>query len=298
MEKKSTSIDDLFDQADRELNSDLTGLRITDGPAHQHVREDVKQLSCEALEQLLIGLCEADHVNTARVHKVLQTAKEEGDKAREEEAELLADGHQSNWQTINKGKVVIEHLRKEKALDDVYTFVGASHGTGATTIEGPPLAPGEAVCKHCRRRYFRKYNIDLKACAHHEGEPEHHAVSGPGETPSPQFWTWPCCGQKELDLVSWKKPCMVGKHKPRIYRPWPPGVVYDDSDSDLESESESEPEPQPEPQPEPESQPEPKPTGDEPAGDDTDAQLNNDSDLSMHSVQEELYQMSLDSESP
>lgn len=276
MDKQTHSVLDLFDQADLEYETNMTGLRVVDDPAHRHIRDDIKQLSRDALVTLLTGLCEQDPMNAARVHKVLQAAKSAGDQARKEEAELLAGGHQSSWQTVNKGKVAIEHIRKERAPDDAFAFEGASHGTGAAAVEGPPLRAGEAVCKYCRRRYFRKDNNDPEACAHHEGEPEYSPASGPGETPSEPFWTWPCCGQKELDAVHWENPCKVGRHAPLIARPGPPGVVYSDSESELESESE------------------PESADHESAGDEPDNDAQPDSDESMHSIQEELSQLDLD----
>ncbi|KAK8131338.1 hypothetical protein PG984_007776 [Apiospora sp. TS-2023a] len=296
MEKKGHSVLDLFDQADLEQDTNMTGMRVFDDPAHQHVREDVKQLSRDALEKLVVGLVDADRVNAARVHKVLEAAKADGDRARKEEAAMLAEGHQSSWQTINKGKVVIEHLRQERAADDVFTFEGhlreegameevftfsGGSSTGAKTVEGPPLAPGEAVCKYCRCRYFRKDNTDDQACVRHEGEPIFHPASGPGEMLSQQYWIWPCCRQKELDVMEWENPCSVGRHAPLIARPGPPGVVYDDSESESKSELED------------------APAGDKPASDESDAeaQLASDTeDESMHSVRDELSQLNLDSE--
>ena len=41
-------------QADLEQDTNMTGMRVFDDPAHQHVREDVKQLSRDALEKLVV----------------------------------------------------------------------------------------------------------------------------------------------------------------------------------------------------------------------------------------------------
>ncbi|KAK7943967.1 uncharacterized protein PG986_013080 [Apiospora aurea] len=233
-EKPRFSVDQLMESATPDLDmldAHMTGLRISNDPEHRNVRADIKELARDDLVKILIGLCDADPLNTARVHGVLEAARAEGQKTREADAALRADGHQSSWQTLNRGRVTIEHIRKGGADVTAADVARPSHPTG---VRLPPLRAGEAVCLNCRRRYFRKENHD-EACVCHTGEPEHRpAAEAGGETPS-ESWTWPCCGQEELDVDTPEHPCTVGRHVPLVVRPGPPGFGFAlSSDDDRE----------------------------------------------------------------
>ncbi|KAK6821776.1 hypothetical protein PG987_014601 [Apiospora arundinis] len=247
-DKRSLSLHDLADNPASALASGLSGLSISQDEARPRYgrndlgREDLRILSRGALEDLVIDLCNADPVNTSLVRNVLHMVKLEVLKAEEAQRaaeDALARGHYSSWDTLNKGTVEIEHIRP---IGQTHTQTSDVESIVFSDVEPSlPLRAGEAICKHCFKRYFRKDN-GPQACKYHPGRPQYFRhITHPEESEglpalgsSPE-WTRDCCGRREPGVDTWLHPCSVDKHRPLVAAEGPPGVVYSDDDTnDLE----------------------------------------------------------------
>ncbi|KAK7976903.1 hypothetical protein PG989_015366 [Apiospora arundinis] len=248
-DKRSLSLHDLADNPASALASGLSGLSISQDEARPRYgrndlgREDLRILSRGALEDLVIDLCNADPVNTSLVRNVLHMVKLEVLKAEEAQRaaeDALARGHYSSWDTLNKGTVEIEHIRP---IGQTHTQTSDVESIVFSDVEPSlPLRAGEAICKHCFKRYFRKDN-GPQACKYHPGRPQYFRhITHPEESEglpalgsSPE-WTRDCCGRREPGVDTWLHPCSVDKHRPLVAAEGPPGVDTSSSEEDASSE--------------------------------------------------------------
>ncbi|KAK8015450.1 hypothetical protein PG990_008746 [Apiospora arundinis] len=234
-DKRSLSLHDLADNPASALASGLSGLSISQDEARPRYgrndlgREDLRILSRGALEDLVIDLCNADPVNTSLVRNVLHMAKLEVLKAEEAQRaaeDALARGHYSSWDTLNKGTVEIEHIRP---IGQTHTQTSDVESIVFSDVEPSlPLRAGEAICKHCFKRYFRKDN-GPQACKYHPGRPQYFRhITHPEESEG-----LPALGSSPngLGTAAVAANRGVDKHRPLVAAEGPPGVVYSDDDT-------------------------------------------------------------------